>query len=290
MSVIVPSFNSNETIVECLLSIESQDLPLEDKKKLEVIVVDDGSSEPLSRILSRIESKLSYQMHVVRMESNGGLATARNVGLARSSCEYVVFLDSDILLPKNYMLEHSVRNQLVPNGVFVSMKSNIERSSPLFSRARIRSGLESPNMIDDMRFRKKVSEGQLGIHAANESECLELLNDTNYFREFGFGRTIGPFDLATMVVGHNLSLRRSTIERSQAFSRKFVGWGLEDSYFGARLIASGNFVIPVLSSNVYHVNHPPRSGSTHQKEVEFRKNIQIYHELLQQPFMPGLPQ
>ena len=50
------------------------------------------------------------------------------------------------------------------------------------------------------------------------------------------------------------------------------------------IIANGNYVIPVLSSNVYHINHEPRSGSQAKKVNEFKHNIEIYNKLLDQDF------
>lgn len=57
---------------------------------------------------------------------------------------------------------------------------------------------------------------------------------------------------------------------------------MEDAYFSTNLIAQGCFVIPVLSSCVYHINHLPRSGSAEQKNKEALNNYNIYNELLDQ--------
>ena len=83
-----------------------------------------------------------------------------------------------------------------------------------------------------------------------------------------------------MVVGHNFTCLRRKINHIAAFSTEFKGWGLEDSFFGAEMIAKGNFVIPVLSSGVYHINHPPRSGSNEVKQKELHRNFKKYNSLL----------
>ena len=50
--------------------------------------------------------------------------------------------------------------------------------------------------------------------------------------------------------------------------------------FAASLIANGCFVIPILSSCVYHINHCPRSGSMEQKQREAKLNFERYNLML----------
>ena len=68
------------------------------------------------------------------------------------------------------------------------------------------------------------------------------MSETNLFKNFGYGRTVnGCFDLPSMVVGHNMTMQKEMISSIGSFSNNFSGWGLEDAYFGARVIAEGNF-------------------------------------------------
>lgn len=285
ISIIIPCYNSNDTILETLYSIESQELSTNQKKLIDVIIVDDGSKEPVYNLIRKEQKYFSFPIRVIRLEQNSGLSTARNVGILSSKMEFIVLLDSDIVIPKNYILEHVVRNQLVPNAVFVSFKKNIEPGSKLIQIDNIKKGLESPVNIDDSRLFKSIIKNKLAIYRSPETTNFETLNDTNYFKNFGYGRVLGVYDLATMVVGHNMSLSKQTIEKCGYFSNHFIGWGLEDSYFGAKLIANGNYIIPVLSSNVYHINHHPRSGSMKKKQMEFKKNIKLYNNLLEQDYV-----
>ena len=83
-----------------------------------------------------------------------------------------------------------------------------------------------------------------------------------------------------MVTGHNFSVKKDLVLQSSPFSHLFKGWGMEDVYFGLRMISNGNFIIPVLSSGVFHIDHPPRSGSPEQKKQEYIKNTEIINTLL----------
>ena len=57
------------------------------------------------------------------------------------------------------------------------------------------------------------------------------------------------------------------------FPPDFIGYGPEDVTFAAKIIARGCKVIPILSSGVFHREHPVRSDSTGKKDEELRRNI-----------------
>lgn len=88
VSVIIPAYNGEEFLCECLDSIFAQTL-----KNIEVICVNDGSTDGTAEVL------LSYQTRhpdmIVITQENGGLSAARNAGLSVATGEYVDFLDCD---------------------------------------------------------------------------------------------------------------------------------------------------------------------------------------------------
>ena len=55
---------------------------------------------------------------------------------------------------------------------------------------------------------------------------------------------------------------------------------MEDVYFGLKTISNGNYIIPILSCGVYHIDHPPRSGSSEKKKKEYKANTRIIDSLL----------
>ncbi len=87
VSVIVPAYNAEAFIAEALDSAFAQDY-----SPLEVIVVDDGSSDRTSEVASR------YEVQLVR-QPNRGPAAARNAGLALARGEYIAILDADDIWP-----------------------------------------------------------------------------------------------------------------------------------------------------------------------------------------------
>jgi len=278
VSIIIPSYNSERTILQTLLSIESQSLTKEQLANVEVVLVDDGSIKDLRDVI--LGHAFSFELKIISLNINHGISIARNTGVALSKNNILIFLDSDVVLSNNYIFEHSVRNQIIPNSIFVSLKRNIDENESVVSVSSITSGVLVPDFFDDSRIKKTIKQDQVGIYKQNEDQLVEILQETNYFRDFGFGRKIGFYDLPTMVVGHNISMRKRTFVVTGGFSQEFKGWGLEDTFFGATAISKGSYVIPVISSGVYHINHVPRSGSIDKKQDEFEINIDKYMKLI----------
>lgn len=91
ISLIIPVYNSKDRLAKCLESVVSQSY-----KKLEVIIVDDCSTDGSLEICREYEKKYPF-IHVYTKE-NEGVSAARNLGLAKAEGEYVQFADSDDML------------------------------------------------------------------------------------------------------------------------------------------------------------------------------------------------
>jgi glycosyltransferase involved in cell wall biosynthesis len=87
VTVITPAYNAATTVVEAVTSALSQTVG-----DLEVIVVDDGSSEPVADALSGIRDR---RLRVIRSEANRGVSAARNTALAAARSAVIAQLDAD---------------------------------------------------------------------------------------------------------------------------------------------------------------------------------------------------
>ena len=88
VSVIVPVYNIEQYIGKCLDSIIGQTL-----KEIEIIVVDDGSTDDSSRIIDRYARTDSRIVAIHK--TNGGVVSARNCGIAQATGLYILFVDGD---------------------------------------------------------------------------------------------------------------------------------------------------------------------------------------------------
>lgn len=108
VSVIIPVYNTEAYLPQCLESALNQDL-----EELEVICVDDGSTDGSSSILADFSDRDSRVR--VFTQSNKGQASARNLALKHAHGKYIVFLDSDDMLASgslSQMYELSEANHL----------------------------------------------------------------------------------------------------------------------------------------------------------------------------------
>ena len=86
VSVVVPGYNVEDYIRECLDSVLGQTL-----KEIEVVCVNDGSVDGTSQIMHEYEKKDSRVVVVDKL--NGGLSSARNAGIKKASGEYLLFVN-----------------------------------------------------------------------------------------------------------------------------------------------------------------------------------------------------
>ncbi len=281
-SIIIPAYNSEGTLQKVLLAIDAQELEEGQKRSLDVIVVDDGSLTRANESVSKILTSLSFIPRVVRSETNQGLVAARNLGVSLSRYDRLVFVDSDILLAKNYLAEHSACTQMFPQSIFVSMKQNVNKEDELISIEGVQEGLAVPKDYNDKRVARMFTAGSVWHDRVTQDTLVEVLSETRAYKDLGYGRKIAGYDLPAVVVGHNMSMSREVYGRVGGFSDTFKGYGMEDVYFGACAIARGCFVIPVLETGVYHIDHPPRFGKTDVQQQELDTNLARYYGALEQ--------
>ncbi len=84
VSVVIPAFNVERFIAEAIASAFGQDYP-----SIEVIVIDDGSTDATAAVAARFE-----RVRLLR-QGNRGVSAARNAGVAEATGEFIAFLDSD---------------------------------------------------------------------------------------------------------------------------------------------------------------------------------------------------
>ncbi|GHH87284.1 hypothetical protein GCM10018793_62500 [Streptomyces sulfonofaciens] len=92
VSVIVGAYEAMPYLVRCLESVEAQTLPAD---RMEVIAVDDGSTDGSGEYLEKFAAQTDLAVRVVRQPNSGGPSGPRNVGLGLARGRYVFFLDAD---------------------------------------------------------------------------------------------------------------------------------------------------------------------------------------------------
>lgn len=99
VSIIIPIYNSEKNLSECINSVLNQTY-----KNLEIIIVDDKSTDRSIDIVKKIKDK---RIKLIELKENSGAAIARNKGIELSTGNYICFLDSD-----DYWYPEKIQKQL----------------------------------------------------------------------------------------------------------------------------------------------------------------------------------
>ena len=98
VSVIVPAYNGEKHLAATLASIINQDY-----ENLEIIVVNDVSTDSTAEIAKKILENSGRKFQFIGRSQNGGQCAARNTGLKYANGDYVIFFDHDDLAEKNFV-------------------------------------------------------------------------------------------------------------------------------------------------------------------------------------------
>lgn len=127
VSVIVPMYNCEKYIERCIRSLIGQNY-----KQIEILVVDDGSTDDSARIVKELQQESNSLKYI--WQENQGASIARNKAIEEAEGKYLLFVDSDDYLSDNYiedMVQSAERNhsELVIAGytlVYADKKKSVE--------------------------------------------------------------------------------------------------------------------------------------------------------------------
>lgn len=227
-SLIVSTYNWPEALDLCLLSILRQTVMPD-----EVIIADDGSTSQTAKLIASFQQKFPVPLIHVWQEDDGfHLSKIRNKAIAKASKEYIVQIDGDLILEKNFIADHLSFSKI---GTFVSGTRVL--LSPAFSTELIAT--------------KKTSISIFSKGIINISNALRI----NLFREF-LAERYKSNEIA-YVRGCNMAFWKTDLIKVNGYNESFVGWGREDSELAVRLSNSGiKKRILKFGAVTFHIYHP----------------------------------
>lgn len=241
VSVIVPIYNAERTLRRCVDSILKQDYP-----DFELILVNDGSQDASAQIASEYAAADSRVRAITK--ENGGVSSARNLGLTLAGGEYVQFVDADDWLP-------------------------LEAVKLLVREMEQRA----PDLVVGDFFR--VFEGTIGQKGSIEKGGLISR------RQYADEMMKSPADLYYGVLWNKL-YRRSLIEQHHVRMEEQVAYG-EDMIFNLEYLLHAE-TIAVLKAPVYYYIRVPGSlveqhislnGIMNMKRTVIRYYDQFYRQI-----------
>ncbi|WOI24133.1 glycosyltransferase [Nonlabens ulvanivorans] len=161
-SFVIPVYNRPDEVEKLLFSISQ----LEYNKDFEVVIVEDGSTVTCETVCSRFRESVNISYY---FKTNSGPGESRNYGMQKAKGNYFIILDSDCILPKNYLL--AAENALISDYVdcyggpdaahdsFTSLQKAINYSmTSFFTTGGIRGGGEQLDKFQPRSFNMGLSK------------------------------------------------------------------------------------------------------------------------------------
>lgn len=149
ISIVLPVYNAEEYIGECLNSIVSNNL-----SKVEIVVVDDGSTDKSRDIIRSYKEK--YPQIQLYEKKNGGVSSARNYGLKKSHGRWIWFIDSDDIIFQN-SIEY-IQNQIIIHNFdvfifgYIRFNKSIDGRYKSYDESKIISDFEAIKTLLDPNY------------------------------------------------------------------------------------------------------------------------------------------
>ncbi|PWT26317.1 glycosyltransferase family 2 protein [Butyrivibrio fibrisolvens] len=162
ITVIIPAYNIENLITRCVESVVKQTYP---EELIQILVVDDGSTDDTGRIIDELAEK--YSNVTALHESNGGSSRARNYALSKAEGDYIGFVDSDDYIAP-FMYEKLV-DALIRNNALMAQTGRDEIAE---DESRLPDVVQVPEwetIYTDKGFLK-----ELLMHRGDASFCTKL--------------------------------------------------------------------------------------------------------------------
>ena len=157
-SIVIPVYNVQDCLARCVESVVNQDYP---KDKLQVILVDDGSTDESGALCDTLATGHSFVE--VYHKPNGGLSSARNYGFDRAIGDYVIYLDSDdyLSLDSCAKFAEAIEKADQPDVVSGTTLKHIDENEQMI----VRSTINQPMMTGKQFLEKELMQGKFSVIA-----------------------------------------------------------------------------------------------------------------------------
>ncbi len=162
ISVIIPTYNHEDFISKAIDSVLDQTY-----KDLEIIVVDDGSTDNTRYVIKKYDEKVKYIF-----QANRGLASARNTGILASKGEFIAFLDADdIWLPSKLELQIELMLKAGSIGAVGCAGYFLDRRERIIGRFGVQNRTSKEKLLNKLSTNNIVNAGGSAILVRRE--CFE---------------------------------------------------------------------------------------------------------------------
>lgn len=224
LSVVIPAYNEVETIEAVLARVRNTGLPVE------MIVVDDGSTDGTRELLHDLQRKKKELFELVLHERNQGKGAAVRSGLLRATGNVVVIQDADLEYdPEDF---HLMLQPILENEADIVYGSRFLGSDPSISPAWHRRGNQFLTYLSNKRTRLPITDVET-CYKMFRRELIQPIAET--LRERGFGIELEITAKCSRVPGVRFVERPIRYARRSYAEGKKIGW--KDAFWALWCIA-----------------------------------------------------
>ena len=239
-------------LLECALkSFNDVDYP---REMFEVIVVDDGSYEPIKE---RLNVKVTFDIRFFYLSRTdlSCRSKARNFGAKQAKSQYIMFMDGDHVVEPDVLLKYSRYFEIQRNRRVVL---GTRRETPRQHRLMIINSFDRNNQFPaELR------------NTFERDERLNLLAITGGSIKAFAGRW-------HLFWSCNFCIEKGLLDETGGFNEEFIGWGFEDVEFGYRLFQL-QYEFEILDNYVWHL-HPETLKREDTKYASWLKNLLFFYK------------
>lgn len=241
ISLIITTFNWKEALELVIQSVFKQTV-----MPNEIVIADDGSNEETARMIDRASTVFPVPIFHLWQENKGfRAAMVRNKAIARSTSEYIILVDGDMILHKDFVKDHR------------------KAARPHFFSQGSRVLLTQDKTLQTLR-EKRVIFSLFEYGLLNRKNALHLPTLSRFFP--GSPKSLKGIRTC------NFAFWKSDALAVNGFNEDFEGWGREDSEFAARLLNSGllrqNLRFRALAYHLFHPHHSQDSLHRNQSILD----------------------
>jgi glycosyltransferase involved in cell wall biosynthesis len=227
ISLIITTYNRPDALELVLLSVLNQIV-----MPKEVIIADDGSTEETSQLIARYQKQFTIPLiHCWHEDQGFRLSHIRNKAIAQASGEYMVMVDGDMVLHKQFIKNHKNAARI---------NTFVQGSRVILTEQLTRQALTNKH-ISFSPFQQGIINRLNAMHIGSLSALFSLRKKTKL----------------KGIRGCNMAFWKDDVLRVNGFNEDFTGWGREDSEFVVRLFNNAISRQNLKFGGVaYHLYHP----------------------------------
>ncbi|MEV3930318.1 MULTISPECIES: glycosyltransferase family A protein [unclassified Streptomyces] len=182
VTVIIGAYEAMPYLIRCLESVDAQTLPA---GRMEIVAVDDGSTDGTGEYLEEFAARTAIDMRVVRQENSGGPSGPRNVGIGLARGRYVFFLDADDYFGEEALERMVAMGDRAGTDVVLGKVIGVNRGAPksMWSRTEERVDVHRSKVIYTLSAQKLFRRDLLERIGLRFDERLETGEDALFTME-----------------------------------------------------------------------------------------------------------